>query len=359
MFLLAIDSSLAACSAAIYDTQSQRVISAEKLLMERGHAEAIAPMVERVLKKANLRVDRLGAVAVTTGPGTFTGVRIVLSLAQGMAMARRIPMIGIDTMRATAAPLLGGPTPILVVHKAGATGQVYAQSFSSNGTAMTPIALLKPEDVLMLPQAQIIGTGAALVTQILHENEKHHLPDAAAFAAHASNLPVASGVLLPTYLREADAKPQIAKPSVRISRVGSDQAEALARVHGEGSGASWTASDIATMLESAGAVALLAERSDLPVGMIILRATVDEAEILTLVVAKQDRRRGIARQMLQSARPYLEALRVRMLHLEVAVDNAAALALYETVGFKRVGLRKNYYARSGSRVDAILMRKDI
>jgi tRNA threonylcarbamoyl adenosine modification protein YeaZ/ribosomal-protein-alanine acetyltransferase len=359
MFLLAIDTSLAACSAAIYDAQSQRVVCAEKLLMERGHAEAIAPMVERVLKKASLRVAQLGAVAVTTGPGTFTGVRIGLSLAQGTAMARRIPLIGIDTMQATAAPLFGGSTPIIVVHRAGATGQVYAQSFDSNGTAMTPIALLKPEDVSIPPQAPIIGTGAALVTQTLLANEEHDLPDAAAFAAHASSLPEASGVLLPIYIREADAKPQTTQPSVRMSRVGSDQAEVLARVHGEGFDASWAASEIATMLESAGAVALLAERGGQPIGMIVLRAISDEAEILTLAVAKQDRRRGIARHLLQSARPYLEALRVRMLHLEVAADNAAALALYDTAGFKRVGLRKNYYSRSGSRVDAILMRKDI
>ncbi len=358
MRALVIDTCFASCSAAVIDVASSLVIGADRQLMERGHAETIAPMVQAVLARTDTRAQNLSCVAVTIGPGTFTGVRIGLALAQGIGLASGTSLIGIDTMLATAAPLLGRSKPIHVVHKAGATGQVYAQQFDAGGAPLGQIGLMRTEDVNVTDDAILVGTGAELITGSYSRETAFDLPDAARFAARAILLPAALKTLQPLYIREPDAKPQ-SLSGISIGRVGSDFSDALAEVHGSSFTTGWSSGDIASMLSSAGTVALLASSGDRPVGMVLLRAMGDEAEVLTLATVPQFRKRGVAKRMIQSAESYLVALNVSAVHLEVAADNDAAIGLYVAAGFRQSGLRKGYYVRGATRIDAILMRWDI
>ena len=91
---------------------------------------------------------------------------------------------------------------------------------------------------------------------------------------------------------------------------------------------------------------------------IIIRQTLDEAEVITLAVAAAARHRGIGSALLAAAFAKLSDCGATRLFLEVAVDNSAALALYHKAGFKKVGLRRAYYARpSGPSIDAIVMSR--
>ena len=76
MKILSLDTAMGACSAAVIDTSSRLPLAAAYVPMERGHAEALPPMVAEVMKTAGLRISLLDRIAVTTGPGTFTGLRI-------------------------------------------------------------------------------------------------------------------------------------------------------------------------------------------------------------------------------------------------------------------------------------------
>jgi tRNA threonylcarbamoyl adenosine modification protein YeaZ len=360
MRILAIDTCFAACSAAVYDTVELRVLASQRMLIDRGHAEVLAPMVERVMQESQTELAELGAIAVTTGPGTFTGLRIGLSFAQGMGLAADLPLIGIDTMRATAAPLFHKSTPVTVVHKAGATGQVYVQSFDGSGATIEGIKLVQPETIAIQPDVVIVGTGKELLTQTKLGSGDFDLPDAAGFAAHAASLPMSQDVLQPTYIRDAHAKPQAPtlRRAVEISWAGPGAASLLAALHQAGFGVGWSRDDIASMLAAHGTFALFATRNGVPCGMIVVRAVGGEAEILTLTVAPMHRRQRIAQQLLASARLYLDALCVSTLLLEVAADNTAAVTLYLSQGFHQTGVRKNYYQHHGQAVDALLMRKD-
>jgi len=101
MLALAIDTSTSACSAALLN--GDRLISHRLQVMARGQSEALMPMVRAVLADAGVGVDALGLLAVTVGPGAFTGIRIGLAAARGLALATGLPLAGITSTWAVAA----------------------------------------------------------------------------------------------------------------------------------------------------------------------------------------------------------------------------------------------------------------
>src|SRR5277367_1844590 len=101
MKTLAVDTALGACSVAI--TSDGATLAHHWLAMPRGHAEALAPMVEQTMAEAGLPFADLDRLAVTTGPGTFTGQRVGLAFMRGLHVALHRPLIGITTLAAMAA----------------------------------------------------------------------------------------------------------------------------------------------------------------------------------------------------------------------------------------------------------------
>jgi tRNA threonylcarbamoyladenosine biosynthesis protein TsaB len=87
MRVLAIDTALEACSAAVLDTEQGGISARESLPMVRGHAEALLPLIARVMDSAGLEFAALDRIAVTTGPGSFTGLRVGIAAARGIALA--------------------------------------------------------------------------------------------------------------------------------------------------------------------------------------------------------------------------------------------------------------------------------
>lgn len=145
---------------------------------------------------------------------------------------------------------------------------------------------------------------------------------------------------------------------MKLTPVGTERAEDLARLHEAAFDKPWSADEIAALIGGAGAFALMAE-ADQPLGMIMARRLFDEAEVLTLAVAPEARRRGLGRQLTQACAELLLGQETQSLFLEVGEDNPGAVALYETCGFVPAGRRKNYYDRGGRRVDALVMRLDL
>ncbi|TCT11970.1 ribosomal-protein-alanine N-acetyltransferase [Tepidamorphus gemmatus] len=92
-------------------------------------------------------------------------------------------------------------------------------------------------------------------------------------------------------------------------------------------------------------------------GALLLRSVLDEAEILMLCVAPEARRRGLGRALVAAALETAARNGARRVYLEVAVDNAAALSLYGSIGFREAGRRKGYYRRPAGRVDALLLAR--
>jgi tRNA threonylcarbamoyladenosine biosynthesis protein TsaB len=98
MRILALDTALGATSVAVFDTDGSRILAEERLEMARGHAEALVPMVGRVLEKAGLAFQAIDRFASTVGPGSFTGIRIGIAAARAFALAHRKPVVGVSTL---------------------------------------------------------------------------------------------------------------------------------------------------------------------------------------------------------------------------------------------------------------------
>lgn len=136
--ILAFDTSAAHCAAALLLPASQNTCRVIQRLeaMDKGQAERLIPLLEEVLAEGGVGWTDLKALAVGTGPGNFTGVRIAVSAARGLALGLGIPAVGVTRLEALAHGL---PRPLVVVEDAR-RGQVYVQLFLPEGPAPAHLA---------------------------------------------------------------------------------------------------------------------------------------------------------------------------------------------------------------------------
>jgi len=173
LIVLAFDTAQGALSAAIHDGEGPLASAFE--LRTRGHAEELLPAIETVLAEAALGFSDLDALAVTIGPGTFTGLRVGLAAARGLALALKLPLVGITTLEAIAADVVAGEGEAVVAAFDAKRGEVYLQAFDADGAPLTEPALIAVTDAgLHLPKIKLllVGTGAALLEEALHGFER-------------------------------------------------------------------------------------------------------------------------------------------------------------------------------------------
>ncbi|MCP4560908.1 MAG: tRNA (adenosine(37)-N6)-threonylcarbamoyltransferase complex dimerization subunit type 1 TsaB [Bosea sp.] len=155
MRILAIDTALGACSACVLDAGEPEPVAIEQTAMERGHAEALMPMIERVMAKVEGGFSSLDRVAVTIGPGSYTGLRVGISAARAIALAAGIPAIGISTLAASAAPFIGREGGRVVAAAVDAKhGQVWFQAMNAQGKQLVSVRQVNHRDA-----ARAIGAG--------------------------------------------------------------------------------------------------------------------------------------------------------------------------------------------------------
>jgi len=208
MIVLGLDTSLGACSAAV--TRDGETLAALSEPMLRGHQERLATLVQETVRAAGLAFADLDRIAVTVGPGSFTGLRVGLAFAKGLGLALGKPCIGVGTLEALAASTHGPGLTCAVID--AKRGQVYLQIFESGAALMAPDAL--PVDVAAARLAELwrggpvllVGPGAFLLAELAPEIvvDDRAAPDAAALCRLAAQRPV--GPARPLYLRAPDAK---------------------------------------------------------------------------------------------------------------------------------------------------------
>jgi tRNA threonylcarbamoyl adenosine modification protein YeaZ len=159
MRVLAIDTALNTVSACVFDTAEDRTVASEILPIERGHDEHLLPLVERVLAQTDYGLDGIDRIAVTIGPGSFTGIRIGIAAARAMGLVRGLPVIGIPTLIAFAAPYIGKSEFAVASLIDARHGQVYAQVFSAIGKC-----IVEPRMVAVGAAVRLIGSGPVYLT---------------------------------------------------------------------------------------------------------------------------------------------------------------------------------------------------
>ncbi len=218
MRVLAIDTALDACAAAVLDT-NHGITSSETLAMTRGHAEALMPLIARVMDHAELEFAELDRLAVTTGPGSFTGLRVGISAARGIALAASKPAVGLSTLSGLAAPLIAEDDSSNVVAALDARhDHVYLQVFGPNGRTLVSPRIASLRDAVraaIAGRARIIGSAAAMLAAAWPRDteppvlvDSRTAPDIAWIARLGAAAAEGYGPPRPLYLRAPDAQPQ-------------------------------------------------------------------------------------------------------------------------------------------------------
>ncbi|WP_370154374.1 tRNA (adenosine(37)-N6)-threonylcarbamoyltransferase complex dimerization subunit type 1 TsaB [Ferrovibrio sp.] len=370
MKLLAVDTALNACSAAIVEAAADgrdcRVLARVVSPGGRGNAERLLPVLDEACAAAGLAVAGLDGFAATIGPGSFTGIRTALATARALGLATGKPVRGVTTtaaLAAAAAAQMPG-LPVAAVIDAR-RGEVYLQIFDAQpsppGAPLTePLLLPVAAAAARLPDGNLllVGSGGALLREALPQRGDLVLsaaapdPDPVVVARLAMAMPVPAQPPSPLYVRPPDAalppQPQPrARLGVTVRPCGVEAAELLAALHAEAFTAQdeqgWSADSIGRLLAMPGALPLLAAAGDQPAGFLLLRLAADEAEIVTLAVRPRLQRLGVARALLQAGLAEAGRRGARQCFLEVADDNTAARAAYAAAGFAEVGRRRDYY----------------
>src|SRR5689334_8791623 len=169
MLILAIDTALDACAAAVLDTSAGKLIAQESEGMKRGHAEALMPMIARVMKASGVPFVALDRIAVTTGPGSFTGLRVGLSAARGIGLAAGKPVVGLTTLMAFAAPIVSRNGDHAVISAIDARhDQLYFQVVGGDGSPLIRPRVGPIEEVLGAARfgaPHLVGNAAKILSE--------------------------------------------------------------------------------------------------------------------------------------------------------------------------------------------------
>ena len=203
--VLAVDTALGACSVALLE--GEKIHAHEFVEMARGHAEALAPMVARAM--TGLDFDTLDRLAVTTGPGTFTGQRVGLAFMRGLRIALKKPLIGVTTLEAMAAATQAKRAA--AIHDAKRE-EAYLLLWENGRTVFEPAVMSFIEATAKIKSfgpCALAGTGAPSASLQLGEDfalSAVRQPDALWVGRLAMTRPAAEEAPAPLYLRAPDAK---------------------------------------------------------------------------------------------------------------------------------------------------------
>jgi tRNA threonylcarbamoyladenosine biosynthesis protein TsaB len=226
MRVFAIDTALESCSAAVLDTELDQIVAREEVAMARGHAEALMLLVARVRDAAGIDFKSIDRFAVTTGPGSFTGLRVGIAAARGLGLAANKPVVGLSTLAAFAAPMIAADDTLPVVVAIDARhGHVYLQVFAGGGRTFVTPRVLPLAEALQLSRGgapRIVGNAANMLAGLWPDTDR---PPTSVDAQPAPNIEWVARLGAkaienasppkPLYLRPPDAQPQHAAQLAR------------------------------------------------------------------------------------------------------------------------------------------------
>jgi ribosomal-protein-alanine N-acetyltransferase len=354
--------------------------------VDHGHTSRLTPLLARALERAGQAPRALSWVAADLGPGSFTGVRVGIATAEALALASGAERCGASSLAALA---LSSPARRALVVPLVPAGRrdLYAGFFRAD--ARGTITLLAaprvgPVDAVVLdvdealPLAgsdtvRFIGPGAGRERETLERAypgstalEWRHAGlsarDLAAAARSkrgpAAGLPAPGRAFEPLYVRSAQAEERVrrrasaAEPTT-LRPLGASDVPAIVAIEREVFSDPWPESFFLGELAQSMVYARAAERGGRLAGYLVAWLGPPTAHLGNLAVVSGERRRGVARRLVEDLLERTEALAIRSLTLEVRVSNFAAQALYRGYGFRLAGLRRGYYRDTGE--DALIM----
>ena len=211
MIVLALDTSGVDCSACVYDSASDRVLGEVCEMIGKGHAERLMAVIDGAVQQAQLPLQKVERIAVTIGPGSFTGIRVGVAAARGFALSLGVEAVGVTTLETLALHhLLTNPGRPVAVGLDAKRNEAYLQTFAADGLPLAEATLLSLDDargVLSGFDGAVIGSAAPLFAGEEIGSGPDHFP-IASVARSAARKQAGQPKPAPLYLRGPDARPQ-------------------------------------------------------------------------------------------------------------------------------------------------------
>lgn len=217
MILLAIDCAASLCAACVWDSDAGRELGREVRDLGKGHAEHLMEVIGLALERAGKAYADLGRIAVSIGPGSFTGVRVGVATARGLALALKVPAVGVTTLEALAAAVreaVDGAGTVMAAIDGGRDG-LYVAVYDRFGTACHTPLIMASEEAAMLASRNdslLAGSAAERIAALMEAPRLAGVDgataDIAVYARLAAVREPGKAAPVPLYLREPDAKPQ-------------------------------------------------------------------------------------------------------------------------------------------------------
>ncbi len=390
MRVLAIDSSgLTATVAVVEDTQT---IAEYTVNYKKTHSQTLLPMIDEMPRMIELNPNTLDAIAVSGGPGSFTGLRIGSATAKGLGLALDKPLIHVPTVDALAYSVYGCGDIICPIMDARRK-QVYTgiYTFSAKAGETEGTNLVEPVFQVLKMQMAVsvedlirrlnnynrpvvfLGDGVPVYSEMLSEGLKVPYSFAPSYMNRQRAAVVgALGIRYfkagkfetaaehkPDYLRVSQAERERAEreknAKTTVRRMTMEDAAAVAEMEHQLFADAWSEKAVLDTLGLSNTICLTAEKAGRITGYLLAYTAADEAEIARIAVAKEFQRQGAARTMLEELFDLCAQQEVGKVLLDVRESNAAARSLYEHAGFKEDGVRQKFYENPVE--DAILMSR--
>lgn len=374
MRVLALDTSTAISSCAILE--DDLMVGSYDLNQSRNSSESAVPMIEEMLSALDLKISDIDLFAVCKGPGSFTGLRIGMTIAKTFAQINEKPILSISTLEAMAYCVFSDLPIVPILDARG--GRVYAAIYKRSGKVLETLMepdLMQMDDLLLdLTQYKnyiVTGDSISKLATYFPKNQaiftEAHLNNGNARAAAVLALRRYQAgereelySLVPAYLRKSQAQRDYEKKQQEVSRVlirkmTLEDIDAVYEIQKQSFSLTWTKASLTAELEQNKLAHYFVLQNNM--GEIIaysgLWQVLDEANINNIAVAEHMQGKGYGQMLIRHMISYAQESKIAKITLEVRRSNYKAIHVYEKFGFERVGLRKNYYADGNE--DAILM----
>nr|WP_294493288.1 tRNA (adenosine(37)-N6)-threonylcarbamoyltransferase complex dimerization subunit type 1 TsaB [uncultured Mediterraneibacter sp.] len=391
MRVLAIDSSGLTASAAI--VEEDQTIVEYTTNFKKTHSQTLLPMIDEMTRMVDIDLASIDAIAISGGPGSFTGLRIGSATAKGLGLALDKPLIHVPTLEAMAYSIYGCEDIICPIMDARRS-QVYTGLYTfvpkkeeretlfderSFQIMRVQMAVSVEELIRHLNvyrrRVVFLGDGVPIYREMLEKGLKVPYAFAPPFANRQRAAAVgALGIRYyrqgkfetaaehkPEYLRVSQAERERARrekdavPQVR--RMVREDGAAVAEMEHQLFSDAWSEKSVLETLEQEKTICLLAEKAGRTAGYLLAYTAADEAEIARVAVVKELQRQGVARALLAELESICRTGGIRKILLDVRCSNSSARALYERAGYREDGIRQRFY--ENPQEDAILMSRDV
>jgi tRNA threonylcarbamoyl adenosine modification protein YeaZ len=221
MIVLAIDTAGTGCFAAVYDSTADRVLASAGADIGRGHAERLLAFVDQALAESGKVLSAIDRIAVTIGPGSFTGIRVGVAAARGFALALSVPSVGVSILAALAksAAERHPGRPVLAAMDAK-RDELYCQIFEAGGTPRTEAQIVQLDDARRMFtgfDGVVCGSATRHLTDApLPDVAEVDAADIGVVARLGAAADPSQGKPSPLYLRGPDVRPQAGFAVARV-----------------------------------------------------------------------------------------------------------------------------------------------